>query len=223
MSYTEKLRKQFPQILEASCCPKFLQDLEKGTLPVDKFRTYIIQRYVIGRSFKKFVGVLTAKFPEYFERATNQAAAEILGKVIANIKPEEKFKKFCQELKIAEAEIQPNLVAKGFSDYLLMIAYNQGYKEALVVAVAMKMVYEKNKNIYGKGGDNPLYKEALQHPDQVVIDFLDWAENTLNLVMKDVKEVTPKHLSVLKYTLQWEATILQGASEPQKWNWPVQA
>jgi thiaminase len=224
MSYSDKLHKQHPHLLEVTHGPKakFLEDLEKGTLPVDKFRQFIIQRYIIGRHFKKFIAILAAKFPQHFEHTTKQAAAEILGKVIANVKQEDKFAKWAKELKIAESEIQPTLVTKGFSDYLMMIAYNQGYKEALVIVVAMKMVYEKNKGIYGKGGDNPLFKEALQPPDQGVMDLFNWSEVTLNTVMKSSSEVIPKHASVLQYTLQWEAAILQAAADPQKWQWPVQ-
>ena len=223
-NYCDKLKKHHQQLLEATYPPKakFLSELESGTLPMDKFRTFAIQKYIVNRHFKKFIGVLAAKFPQHFEHTTKQAAAEVLGKVIANVNPEVKFDKICKELKISDTEIHPNLVTKGFCDYLMMIAYNQGYKEALVVAVSMKMIFEKNKTIYGKSSTNPLYKEALEQPDNTLTDFMTWAETTLNTVMKPVPEVTPKHLSVLQYALQWEAAILAAAAEPQKWQWPVQ-
>lgn len=222
MEYSDKLRKQHPSLWEASGKSVFLSHMENGTLSVDKFRNYVIQRHILDRQFKKFVGVLASKFPQHFEHATSKSASEIFGKVISDVSNEHKFQRFAKDLKITDSEIHPTLVTKGISDYLMMIAYNQGYKEALVVAVALKGIYDINKHIIGKGGDNPLFKEALQKRDPSQTDFLEWAEATLNVVMRNVSEVSPKHASVLKYILQWEVTFLESSWQPDKWKWPVQ-
>ena len=225
-TYSEQLARTNLDIAEIKS--EFITQLSDGTLPVAKFRDFVIQSHLCNRQFKKFVAILSAKFSQHFEHTTKSAASKVLGKVIADNTFEVRFEKLKNDLKITDAEIKPSLVTKGLCDYLLMIAYNQGYKEALVVAVVLKSIHEKHKHLFSGPsccGSNPLYREYCEevHKNPICNEFFQWAEITLNNVMNSQNEVTPKHRSVAQYMLQWRVAFLEASFDKEKWKWPLEA
>jgi thiaminase len=228
--YSQKLLQVHPELLKAAECPRIFEEMSKGTLPVEQFRELMIQRYAVGFSLKKFLGLAIAKFPYHFKWLGGECATTILAENIADPQPTEFFNKMKKDLKIQDTELKPNPAAKGFSDFLLNIGYAQGYKEALVVLVVMGSVFRKAFEAAIKGQSqaqaqqlNPLFKEFFSQPREKMEKFHSWAEKSLNEIMASETKVTPKHSSVVQYTLQWHVALMDSIVNKEKWKWPAEA
>ena len=221
-SYSNKIKSTHSEVFDAIKQSKFMADLAAGTLPVEKYRYFVIQRYSVKFYLDKFLALGIAKFPYHFKQAGGECASTVLSDAISNPEPANTFKKIQQELKISDAELKPSPVAKGYADYLMNVGYGQGYKEVLVILVTMAHCYQEVCHQYqGKGGQNPLYKEFLSKKPNAEKIF-SWAEKALDEVMGNA-DVTPKHKSVVQYMLQWQAAFLEAAQDPEKFKWPVEA
>jgi thiaminase len=223
MSYCDKLCQEYPEVWQATRKSSFIEDLNKGTLSHDKFRNFVIQRYVISRFLKKFMGVLFTKIPFYYENAGGVSAGSLLGQCISNNANEIAFEKYKRDLKITDEEVHADPIVHGFCSFIMMIAYNANYKDALIVLLSFKGTLQHFAE--GQHGDNALFKQEAQEIQKQLATIVGWAENALNDIMKTEPNVTKKHQHVLLYALQWRAQYLHYFSHPQlhKWSVPVKS
>ena len=218
-TYCDKLYNTYPEVWQATRKSEFVETLNKGTLNHEKFRNFVIQRYVISRFLKKFMGVLFTKIPFFFENAGGARAGEQLGKCISNDDNEVAFEKYKKDLKISDQEVHADPIVHGFCSFLLMLAYNANYKDALIALLSYKGTLEHLAE--GQLGDNPLFHHEAQQIQNQLSPIVKWAEAVLNDIMKDEPSVTKKHKHVLLYSLQWRAQYLHDFAHPMQHKWSV--
>ena len=218
-TYSDKLCNTYPEVWQATRKSDFFEMLNKGTLPHDKFRNFVIQRFVISRFLKKFMGVLFTKIPFYFETAGGQSAGELLGKCIGNDANEVAFEKYKRDLKITDAEVHADPIVHGYCSFLLMLAYNANYKDALIALLSFKGTLAHLAE--GQKGGNPLFQHEAEQIQNQLGPIVKWSENALNEIMKDENTVTKKHQHVLLYSLQWRAQYLNYFANPDNHKWSV--
>jgi thiaminase len=222
-TYTDKLRSVYPELWATAGSSEFISQLKKGTLPMDKFRNYSIQKYSFMKFYKRFLGVLVAKFPHYYDLVGGELASVMIGSMIAEKNTDELFIQIKKELKITNVSIHPSPATKGLSDFLLSVAYNQTYKDALVCIVALKTVHDQYLSTPTSQKINPIFSEDIATcatPESR--EFMEWAERSLNQIMANDTTVTKKHEHVLLYALQWLNMYLRALQEPEILQWPIE-
>ena len=175
----------------------------------------------MSRYLKKFMGVLFTKIPFFFENAGGTNVGEMLGQCISNTANEVAFEKYKKDLKITDEEVHPDPLVHGYCSFLMMLAYNANYKDALIALISFKGTLDQFAE--GQHGDNPMFKQEAEQIQKQLRPIVQWAEAALNDIMKTQTTVTKKHEHVLLYSLQWQAQYLHYFAHPMlhKWTVPV--
>jgi thiaminase/transcriptional activator TenA len=164
MSYSETLLKSNPVLLKAAIEHPFIAGLCEGTIPKEAFRQYVIQDFMICQAVRRLLSLVVAKLPSSVYDDQHKWVDEIipaLGKQISPGPESKALQLFLKQLSVTQVELtQATLVTRAFSDFIISTGATGGYKESLIVLLAMNFVYESwaEKFESAKPGD-PLVKE----------------------------------------------------------------
>ena len=222
-SYSDALLAEHPELWKKAINHPFAVALANGNLPEEAFREYVIQDTIFCHALKKMISLLVTKLPERGEEVWEKIEDKFASEVALN-KEMNTLRSFRKQLNIADEEFaKANLVTKGFSDFVLSVAYQGSYKEILVALLEIIFVYEAwaEKFADSNPGDLKIQKWMDVHRDRIQGPELALIRSTLDEARKEGKHIKPnrKHKEILKYTLMWEIAFWDSLSNPNKYKW----
>ncbi len=132
----DRLRMEFDHIWREIDKHPFLLEIEKGKLPVEKYRTYALQNYIYFLEFFRNTGLAASK------ARTLTAALEFRNRTVAKTSEYEKYIAVIRQVGITDAEISqvtvdptiPLPAARAYTDYQYKI-YSTGSPGEMAAAV----------------------------------------------------------------------------------------
>lgn len=174
----------------------FVLGIEKGNLPKDKFRFYMIQDYLYLEEYAKTFAIGVAK-------ASNLKMANLFSKYISVMNGElDVHKGYLAMLEVTEDEIKstPRSIDNiSYTSYMMRVAYEYGEVEILTAIISCAYSYEIiAKNIYKNNPDS--IKDSFYGPwirgyispeysqdNKILLDTLD--EITSNYTEEQIKHL----------------------------------
>ncbi len=222
-NYSDALLAEYPELWQKAINHPFGVALAQGNLPNEAFREYVIQDTIFSHAVRKMIGLLVTKLPDRNE-CVWQKIEEDLAKEVAPGTEANTLQSYRRELSIADEEFENvNLVTKGFSDFVVALAYQGSYKEILVALLEIVFVYEAwaEKFAESNPGDAKIQKWIDVHRDRVQGPHLSLIRAALDEARKEGKHIKPnrKHKQILKHTLMWEIAFWDSICNPTKYQW----
>lgn len=227
MKYSDTLLKSNTALLKSSIEHPFIAGLCEGTIPKEAFRQYVIQDFMICQAARRLLSIVVAKLPSTVYDQKHKWVDEVipaLGKQITPGPETKALQLFLKQLGVSQTELtQANLVTRAFSDFIVSTGFTGGYKESLIVLLAMNFVYESWAERFesAQPGD-PLVKEWIQvHRDKVMGPRVEVLKRALDESRPHFTKISRKHAEALKYTLLWTTSFWESLSNTSKLQWAV--
>lgn len=140
MKLTDVLYENVKEIWEGYHSHPFLVEMKEGTLPVEKFRYYMIQDYLYLYEYSKVfaLGVVKAKDHELMRMFSGMVDSTLNGEMDIH-------KKYMERLGITEEEVRGTKAALdnvSYTNYMLTEAYQGGVLEVLAAILSCAWSYE---------------------------------------------------------------------------------
>ena len=127
MSFSEDIERTALPVRQAILAHPFITGVGGGTLPVDRFKYFIMQDYVYLIDYSRVLALASARAPDlesmsWFARLLD----EILNTEM------ELHRSYCGEFGITRAELEatsPAPTTLGYTSYLLTVAYQGSFSE----------------------------------------------------------------------------------------------
>lgn len=141
MKLTDELYENVREIWEGYHNHPFLVEMKEGTLPVEKFRYYMIQDYRYLYEYAKVfaLGVVKSQDYEMMRMFSGMVESTLNGEMDIH-------KKYMERLGITEEEVRNTPAAENnvlYTDYMLSEAYRGGVLEILVAILSCAWSYEE--------------------------------------------------------------------------------
>ncbi|ENH97276.1 transcriptional regulator [Gracilibacillus halophilus YIM-C55.5] len=161
MKFSEQLRKEVDAVWQASFQHPFVQGIGNGTLPVEKFKYYVLQDAYYLSHFARVQSLGAAK-ADSFER-TNRMAAHAQGTYEAEL---ELHRTFTEMLNITEEEksdFQPSPTAYAYTSHLYRAAYHGHLGDVIAVILPCYwLYYEVGEELKDKQPEHPVYQKWIE-------------------------------------------------------------
>lgn len=140
MKLTDELYESVKEIWEGYLSHPFIMEMKEGTLPVEKFRYYMIQDYLYLYEYAKVfaLGVVKAADPNLMRMFAGMVDSTLNGEMDIH-------KKYMKRLGITEEEVKSTPVAMDnafYTNYMLSEAHYGGVLEILVAILSCAWSYE---------------------------------------------------------------------------------
>lgn len=198
MKLSERLFKEVEPIWNSYYEHPFVKELGDGSLPIEKFRFYMVQDYIYLLDYARVfaLGVVTSKDEKYM-RKFSEFEYGILNTEMSV------HKHYCKELGITEQEIssaKASLANISYTNYMLWVGQNQGSLELLTTILACSWSYEligkelakrypQEGNPYAKWIEGYASKE-YEALSQDIINMLDeMGQNCSEELFENLKDI----------------------------------
>ncbi len=163
MSFADELEHAARPIRQAILAHPFVTGMGDGTLPVDRFKHYVLQDYVYLIDYSRVLALAAARAPDlptmgWFARLLD----ETLNTEMAL------HRSYCGQFGITVAELEATRAAPataGYTSFLLKVAYQGGFGELVAALLPCQWGYwEIGERLAGLGGpgDQPLYAQWVR-------------------------------------------------------------
>ncbi|SER11061.1 thiaminase [Gracilibacillus ureilyticus] len=231
MKFSEMLRKEVDPIWQASFTHPFVQGIGQGTLPVDKFKYYVLQDAYYLSHFARIQSLGAAKAPSL--EMTNRMASHAQGTYEAEM---ELHRSFSEILGISEAEkaaFKPSPTAYAYTSHMYRAAY-EGHLGDIIAAIlpCYWLYYEVGEVLKDCQPDHPVYKKwiAAYGGDwfrSLVEEQINRLDEIAEIVTEEDKERMKEHFVIssnyellfweMAYQLEsWDSVTAKGAAVYEK-------
>ena len=205
MSLSQELREGRGELWEQMVTHPFVQELGADTLPLEKFQRYFLQDYAFVRDLVKLVSLITAKAPDL---ETARRLTGFLNDVLAG--EEGLFRDTFREWGLSPDQYlnaEPAPVTRAFGDFVIRIAYEGGFPEALTTLVTTEWTYLDWATRLVQAGKLPetsVYKAWIDiHSNADFTSFVTWLRERLDAL--PLEEGRRRAIgNVFSQTLQYE-------------------
>ena len=198
-SFSKMLRRKADHIWEGILGHPFLIEMERGDLPLDKFRFYVKQDYSYLMEFSRCLGIATAKVED--EEVMRAFASLLNASLTVEVEMLERLSEKLgipkDRLKIAE----PAPTNLAYTRHLLSVAYSGTVGEIMAAMLPCMWSYQEIGEKLGESksiGKQPMYQEwAATYRSQEYIELVDWYRNLVDRYASDsgdlVREKMRRH------------------------------
>jgi thiaminase/transcriptional activator TenA len=148
-------------VYEAILVHPFVTGLTDGTLPLEAFRFYAVQDALYLREYARALSLCAARAPAELEIA--MFASHAAGAIEVERSLHESF---FAELAVTEQELASTPMAPtnlAYTSYLLSVAYNGSFAEALGAILPCYWIYWKvGETLLAQGSPQPLYRRWIE-------------------------------------------------------------
>lgn len=163
MKLSEQLYSSVKELWDGYYCHPFVAGIGDGTLPMEKFRFYMLQDYLYLYDYAKVfaLGVVKARDHSLMRFFSEQVNATLHGEM--NI-----HHTYMERLGITEDEVshaQMSLANKSYTKYMLEVGYSEGVLELLVSILSCAWSYQKIGEVLSKipgAMEHEFYGEWIQ-------------------------------------------------------------
>lgn len=216
MPLFDDLRQSNHGLWERMVTHPFVQELGQGTLPVEKFRRYLLQDYLFVKVLAKVVGVAVSKAPS-LEAA--QPLAPFLHTLL-NAENSLFFRAF-QELsvppsKYRNAQVLPTGMA--FANFMLATAHDGSFDDIATALLVTEGTYYDWASRLAKAGQRPphrMYQEWIDiHAGQELGNFVAALRRHVDSLPV---AAAPRLQEVFRTTLRYEYLFWEMAYKGEAW------
>ncbi|RCW63735.1 thiaminase II [Saliterribacillus persicus] len=218
MKFSQQLRKDVKQIWEDSLNHPFVKGIGDGTLPIEKFKYYVMQDSYYLSHFARVQSLGAAKSPDL--ETTSRMASHAQGTYEAEMALHRTFSDLLSISEQEKADFFPSPTAYGYTSHLYRAAY-EGHLGDVIAAILpcywlylevgeqlkecepKEVVYQKWIEAYGSEWFSNLVKEQIERLDKIAEE-----------VSKKDKERMRQHFLISSH---YELLFWEMAYEMQDW------
>jgi thiaminase/transcriptional activator TenA len=220
--YTEFLRAEAASIWDAIMGHPFLVEMSKGSLPIEKFRFYIVQDYAYLIDFVRLLGIILDKVEDI---ATMRAFVDRLN---VNIRIElDALEEFGERIGVSVGELRRREMAPacmGYTRHLLHVAHSGTALETVTAMLPCVWSYgeisEKIRNEEGVKA-HPIYNEWCEtYASKEYMELVDWYRAYVDERARDESEATRRRMIDHFITSSRYEYLFWDMAYNEEW-WPV--
>ncbi|MCH7906963.1 MAG: TenA family protein [Chloroflexi bacterium] len=216
MTNLAELKTAHAGLWEAATHHRFIEELGDGSLPIEKFRRYLIQDYVFVNDLSKVLGIAEAKAPDI---AAARPMAEFQSALMGA--EDALFLRAFESLGIAQNEWRtatPLPTTAAFGDFLVRTAYEGGFEEVCAAFAVTEGVYmDWGQRLADSGAEpaNEFYREwIVLHTEKSLGPFVRFVDG----VVDDAPAAAVSRLStVFERALRYEIKFWDMAYSGESW------
>ncbi|MEJ6401160.1 thiaminase II [Nicoliella lavandulae] len=219
MQFSDQLITELKPVWQANHNHPFVKELAAGTLPVSKFKFYMVQDYLYLIDYAKLFALGAAKANDL---AVEAKFAELLSETLNTEMA--LHRQYAQQFDISEAELtnaEPTPTTLSYTNYMLSVAQSGGLDKVLVALLPCMWSYNQiGKQLVGTPGANhPLYANWVEmYSDDDYTALTDWTIGLLNQVAAGKNEFEIKELTnIFLNTTRYEYLFWTMAYDHQTW------
>lgn len=195
MSLTESLRRDVDEIWRAIMNHPFVVELYEGTLPIDKFKYYLIQDYNFLLAMERCFALIAAKSNHEISRFSLEMAYLDATTELAN------YEKLIKQVGLDMKQVintEPSLINIGYTSFLLSTCALGSPIEGLIAVLPCFWSYleiaeyHRDKLRYNK---NELYKQWAS--TYLSSEYRSIVEKLRKTIDENATRVDPKHANIL--------------------------
>ena len=160
MLFSERLRKAADASWEASFAHPFVTGIADGSLPLDRFKHYVLNDAYYLSCFAQVQALGAAKAPDL--HTANRMAAHVQGTYGAELSLHEKFSGLLGITDEERNAFQPAPTAYAYTSHLFRAAYS-GHLGDIIAAIlpCYWLYYEIGERLKGAAPEEPIYREWI--------------------------------------------------------------
>lgn len=160
MKFTERIRQAADASWTMSFEHPFVRGIGDGSLPLDRFRCYVLNDAYYLSHFARVQALGAAKADDLF--TSNRMAVHVQGTYEAELSLHEKFSKLLGITEEEQASFEPAPTAYAYTSHLYRAAYN-GHLGDIIAALlpCYWLYYEIGERLAGSKPEEPIYQEWI--------------------------------------------------------------
>ncbi|ADG39679.1 MULTISPECIES: thiaminase II [Leuconostoc] len=219
MGFSQEIITEIDNIWQANLKHPFVQEIGAGTLPVKKFKYYMVQDYVYLMDYAKVFALGALKSPDLktMIQFSNTLQSILTEEMSLHRQYAAQFN--ISEETLASAEPAPTTLA--YKNYLLSVAQTGGQAELLAVLLPCMWGYETiGKNLaHSPGAKNVLYGEWIamySSPDFSALT--EWLIQEFDrITAQQTLTQRVRLINIFKNSLRYEVLFWEMAYQEEKW------
>lgn len=220
MLFSKRLRETADASWEASFTHPFVTGIADGSLPLDRFKHYVLNDAYYLSCFAQVQALGAAKAPDLL--TANRMAAHVQGTYGAELALHEKFSKLLGITGEERDSFQPAPTAYAYTSHLFRAAYS-GHLGDIIAAIlpCYWLYFEIGERLAGATPDEPIYREWIaayggEWFKQLVQEQIDRLDAIADTVTEADKARMERHFLISsRYEYQfWDMAY-------RKEQWPV--
>lgn len=219
MGFSQEIITEIDNIWQANLNHPFVQEIGAGTLPIKKFKYYMIQDYVYLIDYAKMFALGALK-------STDLTTMTQFSKILQSTLTEEMalHRQYAAQFNIDEgtlASSEPSPTTLAYTNYLLSVAQIGGQAELLAALLPCMWGYETiGKSLaHSPGAKHALYGEWIaMYSSSEFSALTEWLIQKFDTLTTQQTSVQRTHLTnIFKNSLRYEVLFWEMAYQEEKW------
>ena len=194
MSFAENIEMKTSPVRQAILAHPFITGVGDGTLPVEKFKHYVLQDYVYLIDYARVLALASARAPDL------ETMSWFAGLLDETLNTEmELHRSYCAEFGITRSELEGTQAAPttiAYTSFLLKVAHQDSFGELVASLLPCQWGYWEIGEHLAKRGEPkqaPLYTKWIQMYSST--EFEELARNIRSLADRVAEEAAPAQLA----------------------------
>lgn len=221
MSFSEQMKTAALPYWEASYRHPFVTGIVDGSLPLEKFRYYVLQDSYYLSHFARIQSLGAVKSPDF--QTTNRMAEHTSATYQAELKLHEKFSKLLNITNKERENFIPAPNAYAYTSHLYRAAHN-GHLGDIIAAIlpCYWLYHEIGQRFKGAKPDEPIYQEWIQTYGtewfkELVEEQIERLDTIADQLNEEDKDRLKEHFLISSY---YELHFWEMAYTMEKWDIP---
>ncbi|WP_413981567.1 thiaminase II [Leuconostoc mesenteroides] len=219
MVFSQEILTELSDVWQANLKHPFVQEIGEGTLPVEKFKYYMIQDYVYLIDYAKIfaLGALKSTDLESMTQFSTILHSTLTDEMALH-------RQYAAQFNISEetlASAQPAPTTLAYTNYLLSVSQTGGQAELLAVLLPCMWGYEAiGKSLsHSPGSKHVLYSQWIEMYSSPEFSALTkWLIQKFDsITAKQTVEQRTHLTSIFKNALRYEVLFWEMAYQEEKW------
>lgn len=220
MGFSHEIITEIDNIWQANLNHPFVQEIGAGTLPVKKFKYYMIQDYVYLKDYAKMFALGALK-------STDLATITQFSKILHATLTEEMalHRQYAARFNISEEALssaEPAPTTLAYTNYLLSVAQSGGQAELLAALLPCMWGYEAigKSLVHSPGAKHALYGEWIaMYSSSDFGSLTEWLMQKFDTITAQQTSTQRVHLTtIFKNALRYEILFWEMAYQEEKWD-----
>ena len=196
MSFAEDIERTALPVRQAILAHPFITGVGDGTLPVDRFKYYVLQDYVYLIDYSRVIALASARAPDL---ETMSWFAELLDETLNT--EMELHRSYCGEFGITREELEatrPAPTTLGYTSYLLNVAHQGSFPELVASLLPCQCGYweiGEHLALQGRPEGAPLYSQWIDM--YVSQEFAELAQTVREMADRLGQSAGPSELAAM--------------------------
>ncbi len=220
MSFVEDIERTALPVRQAILAHPFITGVGDGTLPVDRFKYYVLQDYVYLIDYSRVIALASARAPDL---ETMSWFAELLDETLNT--EMELHRSYCGEFGITREEleaIRPAPTTLGYTSYLLNVAHQGSFPELVASLLPCQCGYweiGEHLALQGRPEGAPLYSQWIDmYVSEEFAELALWIRNFIDRESMSYNDSDKQTLEyIFRLSSEYEYRFWDAAYQMESW------